>query len=160
MIGISFRLATASRAVTTEAPHWRHSRRGRIPRGRKALKDAAKLEIAADDGPNPLSFLLNHGDPAVPGRVSQGNDAADPQPLALGGGDLVADALGGDFPLKLGKRQQHIQRQPPHRGGGIELLGDRDERHAVAIEQFDQLGAATLICISAGWRPTKNLAAN
>ena len=27
-----------------------------------------------------------------------------------------------------------------HRGGGIELLGDRDERHPMGIEQFDQLG--------------------
>src|SRR5262249_42115246 len=30
MIGISVRLTTASRAVTTEAPHWRSSRRGGI----------------------------------------------------------------------------------------------------------------------------------
>jgi hypothetical protein len=30
-IGISVRLTTASRAVTTEAPLWRESRRGRIP---------------------------------------------------------------------------------------------------------------------------------
>ena len=31
IIGISIRLTTASCAVTTEAPHWRESRRGRIP---------------------------------------------------------------------------------------------------------------------------------
>src|SRR6059036_3678086 len=40
-----------------------------------------------------------------------GAHAADPKSLALGGRDLVADALGGDFPLKLGKRQQDIERQ-------------------------------------------------
>jgi hypothetical protein len=47
MIGISLRLATASRAVTTEAPHWRHSRRGRIPVGRMALKDAATVTLCS-----------------------------------------------------------------------------------------------------------------
>src|SRR5262245_17584263 len=70
--------------------------------------EAAKLEIAPKDGPDPLGLLLNHHNLAVPGRVSQGNDAADPETLALGSRDLVADALGGDLPLELGKRQQHI----------------------------------------------------
>ena len=101
---------------------------------------AAKPEIAARDGANPLGLFFNHHDLAVFGGVSEWDDAADPEPLALGGGDLVANALGGDFPLELGKRQQHIERQSPHRGRGIELLGDRDEGHAVAIEQFDELG--------------------
>ena len=54
--------------------------------------------------------------------------------------DLVADALGGDLALELGKRQQHVQRQPAHRGGGVELLGDRDEGHIVLVEQLDELG--------------------
>jgi hypothetical protein len=40
----------------------------------------------------------------------------------------------------LGKRQQHIQRQSPHRGRGIELLGDRNERYPMLVEQLDQLG--------------------
>ena len=30
--------------------------------------------------------------------------------------------------------------EPPHRGGGIELLGDGHERHAMGFEQLDQLG--------------------
>src|SRR5215475_4184273 len=65
--------------------------------------EAAELEIAPKDGPHPLGLLLNHDNLAVPGRVSQGDDAADPQPLALGSGDFVADALGSDLPLELGK---------------------------------------------------------
>jgi hypothetical protein len=32
--------------------------------------EAANLEIAAEDGPNPLGLLLNHDDLAVPGRSS------------------------------------------------------------------------------------------
>src|ERR1700738_4585688 len=36
--------------------------------------------------------------------------------------------------------QEHIERQPAHRGRGIELLGDRDKRYALGIEQFDQFG--------------------
>jgi hypothetical protein len=29
---------------------------------------------------------------------------------------LVADALAGDFALELGEGEQHVERQPPHRG--------------------------------------------
>jgi hypothetical protein len=45
MIGISVRLPTASRAVTTEAPHWRQRRRGRIPGGPTALRQAATVTL-------------------------------------------------------------------------------------------------------------------
>ena len=62
------------------------------------------------------------------------------RPFALGGGDLVANALGGDFALELRKRQQHVEGQAAHRGGGIELLRDRNEGDAMRVEQFDQLG--------------------
>ena len=79
-------------------------------------------------------------DLAVLGVVAERRHAADPKPLAFGGGDLVPDALGGDLALELGKRQQHVQGQPAHRGGGVELLGDRDERYVVLVEQFDELG--------------------
>src|SRR4051812_48819651 len=46
-IGISYRFATASRAGTTEAPHWRSSRRGRIPGGPKALRHTATLTLCS-----------------------------------------------------------------------------------------------------------------
>src|SRR5216117_559566 len=98
--------------------------------------EAAKLQIPPKDGPHPLGFLFHHNDLAVLGGVSERGYAADPQPLALGGRDLVADALGSDFPLELGKRQQDIERQPPHRGRRVELLGDRDEGHAMSVEQL------------------------
>ena len=44
-------------------------------------------------------------------------------PHALGGSDLVADPLAGDFPLELREGQQQVQREPPHGAGGVELLG-------------------------------------
>src|SRR5437660_12685368 len=87
--------------------------------------EAAKLQIPPKDGPNALSLRFNHDDLAVLGLVSERGYAPDPQPLALEGGDLVADALEGTFPPKLGKRQQAIERKPPHRGRGIELRGDQ-----------------------------------
>src|SRR6516225_6611745 len=58
--------------------------------------EAAKLQISPKDGLHPLGFLFHHNDLAVLGRVPE-------RPLALGSRDLVADALGGDFPLELGK---------------------------------------------------------
>ena len=57
--------------------------------------------------------------------IPRRHHAADPEPFALGGGDLVPDAFGGDFALELSKRQQNIPRQPSHRCGGVELLGNR-----------------------------------
>src|SRR5260370_36464064 len=54
--------------------------------------------------------------------VAEGQGASDPQALPLGGRDLVADPLGGNFPLELGKGQEHIEGQPAHRGRGVELL--------------------------------------
>jgi hypothetical protein len=57
-----------------------------------------------------------------------------------GGSNLVADTLGSDLPLELGKGQKHVEGQPAHRGRSVELLGDRDKRHAMRVEQLDQLG--------------------
>jgi len=74
---------------------------------------------------------------AVRDVVPQRRHPAHPQALALTGGDLVADALPGDFPLELGEGEQDVQHQPPHRGGGIELLGHGDEGHPVALEHLD-----------------------
>ena len=63
--------------------------------------EVAKLQISPKDGPDSLGLLLNHDDLAVPGRISEWRYAADPQALALGGRNLVADTLGGH--LTLGK---------------------------------------------------------
>jgi hypothetical protein len=65
--------------------------------------EAAKFEIAAKDGPDPFGFQFNHDDLALLGLISEWRDAADPKALALGRRDLVANALGGDFPLELRK---------------------------------------------------------
>ena len=102
--------------------------------------DAAEFEVTPEDQPDPFGLVLDDGDLAVLHLVAKGQGTADPKSLALGGGDLVADALGGDLPLELGKGQQHVERQPAHRCRGVELLGDRDKRDAMGIEQLDQLG--------------------
>src|SRR4051812_17330951 len=65
--------------------------------------EAAKLQIPPKDGPDPRGLIFNHDDLAVLGLISERSYAADPQPLALGGRDLVADALGGHLTLELGK---------------------------------------------------------
>ena len=38
------------------------------------------------------------------------------------------------------KREQDVEREPPHRGGGVEALGHRDEGDALPVEHLDQLG--------------------
>ena len=104
------------------------------------LVEAAEIEIAAEDQPHPLGLLLHDDELLVLAGIAQRHHAADPQAPLLGGGDLVANALGGDLALELGEGQQHVERQPAHGGGGVEGLGDRDERHLMGIEQLDQLG--------------------
>src|SRR5262249_14654990 len=70
----------------------------------------------------------------------EGNGSADPEAFALGGRNLVAHPLADDLALELSKGEQHVEGKPAHAGGGVEGLGDRDERHPMFIEQFDQLG--------------------
>ena len=65
--------------------------------------EAAELEIAAEDGSDRLCFRLIDGNPAILRVIAERCHAADPETLALGGGDLVPDALGGDLALELGK---------------------------------------------------------
>jgi len=38
------------------------------------------------------------------------------------------------LPLEMGEREQDIEREPAHRGGGVELLGDRDERYPARVD--------------------------
>jgi hypothetical protein len=102
--------------------------------------DAAQFEIAPKDQPDLFGFTLHDRNLAVPHVVAEGEGTADPKSLALGGCNLVPDALGGDLALELSKGQQHVERQPPHGGRGVELLGDRDKGYAVRIEELDQFG--------------------
>jgi hypothetical protein len=74
---------------------------------------------------------------AVREVVSERNTAPHPHPLLLRGGKLVANPLARYLPLKLGEGEQHVQREPAHGRGGIELLGDRNEAHSATIEGLD-----------------------
>ena len=100
---------------------------------------AIELQIQAVDRAHPLRLVLVDGERPLLGDIADRCVAPHPQALALGGGDLVPDALAGDFALELREGEQDVERQPPHGIGRIELLGDRDERHPVGIEQLDHL---------------------
>jgi len=80
--------------------------------GHKQVK-AAKPEIAAEDGPDLFRLSLIDGYLAILCVIAQRHHAADPQPLAFGGGDLVPDALGRDLALKLGKRNSTFRVNRP-----------------------------------------------
>ena len=84
-------------------------------------------------------FFVDHQFP-IPDAIAVGRHPAHPHALPARGSDLVADALGCDLALELGEGQQDVQRQPTHRRGGIERLGDGDEGHAVSVKDLDQLG--------------------
>ena len=63
-----------------------------------------------------------------------------PHALALRHRNLVSDAFPDNLPLELGKGQKDVQGQPSHRTGRIELLGHRDEGHAVGVKELNQIG--------------------
>jgi hypothetical protein len=66
--------------------------------------------------------------------------ATHPQAPSTRGGDLVADALARHLALELREGEQHVEREPAHRRGGVELLGHRDEGDAVRVEGLDDPG--------------------
>ncbi len=57
-----------------------------------------------------------------------------------GGGHLVPGPFGDELPFKLGEREQHVQHQPAHGAGRVELLGDRDEGDLVPLEDLHDAG--------------------
>ena len=67
--------------------------------------DPADLQVAAEDQPHPFSLVRHDNKLTILQRIAKGEGAAHPNPLALGGGNLVADTLGGDLALELGKGQ-------------------------------------------------------
>ena len=97
----------------------------------------AEFDETLEDMPDGLRLLRVGDQPPVLDVVAERRDTAHPQPLALAGRNLVADALAGHLALELGEGEQDVQHQPPHGGGGVELLGDRDEGHPVALEHLD-----------------------
>ena len=102
--------------------------------------DRAEREIALEDPPDQRRFVGHRGEGARLGAVADRDHAAHPQAPRLGGGDLVADALGGELALELAEGQEHVQGQLAHRAAGVEGLGDADEGHLRGLEDRDDAG--------------------
>src|SRR5271154_1646667 len=102
--------------------------------------NSPEFEVALEYVPYGSSFLLIDDQLSLVNVVSQRARASHPHSLALGGRDLVADALADHLTLELRERQQHVESQSSHRGCGIELLGDRNERNPLFIKQLDHFG--------------------
>src|SRR5438874_1199253 len=86
--------------------------------------DALEIDVEPKDGSDGFGLGLVDDEGAVLAVVADRDPAAHPHALFLRGGNLVSDALPGHLALELGEREQDIEGQPPHRCGGIELLGD------------------------------------
>src|SRR3984893_5095377 len=85
----------------------------------------ANVQIPAKDGVDHLRFLAHDFELLVEAAIAERHGSADPETLALGRGDLVAHPLADHLAFKLGKGEQHVEREPAHAGRGIERLGDR-----------------------------------
>ena len=97
-------------------------------------------QVAGVDPADQRGVAFDDGEAAFVGAVAKRRNTPHPHALGLGGRQLVADPLGGDLALELREAQQHVERQSPHAGGGVERLGDRDKAGARLVECFDQLG--------------------
>ena len=100
----------------------------------------ADLGEPLEDHADRLGVRFVDDELAVLDVVAERHEAAHPHALLAGGRELVADALADHLALELGERQQDVERQPPHRRGGVERLRHADEGDAVAVEHLDQLG--------------------
>ena len=131
--------------VELTGPHGARLRRPRLvapatrPRLLHDLQDRAQLDETTEDRPDLFGLPLIHHKPAIHDVVPQRADAVHPQALLLAGGELVADALGGQLALELREREEDVQHHPSHRVRGIDLLCDGHEGRAVFLEDLDQL---------------------
>src|SRR3954469_603155 len=75
-------------------------------------RERSELKVTLEDQPHRRGLIVPDHELALPHLISERHDAADPDALAFGGRDLVADALARDLALELGKGQQHVEREP------------------------------------------------
>src|SRR4029077_11752245 len=104
------------------------------------LAEGLQFEVTAENGADGLGFGLVDDELLVLGVIAERHRAAGPFALAAGGRDLVPHPLGRQFPLELGKRQENVEGESSHGGGGVELLGDGYERDRSGVKGLDQLG--------------------
>src|SRR5208337_800247 len=100
----------------------------------------AKFAIAGKDEADGIGLLRDDDGLLAGTAIAERDRAPGPDPFALGGRNLVAHALANHLALELRKREQHIERQPPHAARGVERLRDRNKRHRMRVKEFDQLG--------------------
>ena len=84
-------------------------------------------EITPHDVADCLGLFGHDDELAILDVVAERQWTTHPHTASLRCGDLVANALSGNFALELGKREQHVEREPSHRTGGVERLGHADE---------------------------------
>jgi len=77
------------------------------------LPDAALFQVVFVDQLDYISFNRIDHQLALFYVTAEGRHSSHPHAFALGGRDLVTNALAGDLGLELGKREQDVQGQPP-----------------------------------------------
>lgn len=81
---------------------------------RRQFANRSKAQVVGEDFSDQLRLLRNDFKLLVDATITQRNRTADPNPLALGGGNLVAYTFADHLPLKLGEGEQNVQGQPSH----------------------------------------------
>lgn len=104
------------------------------------IQNRLEFDVAAEDVADRLGLAFNDHQFPVADLVAQRGPPAHPHSLGLRRGDLVPNAFPRDLAFELSEGQQHVEGESPHRGGGVERLGDGDERDVRGVEDFDDLG--------------------
>lgn len=92
------------------------------------------LHLEIVEHPDSLRFTFIDLQRSTIRLITQWNVATPPQPLALGGCNLVTNAFRRDLRFKLGEAQQYIQLEPPHAGAYLNNLQQMRARLFAASE--------------------------
>ena len=99
------------------------------------------LHVQGKELPDLLGFRLVDEQFAVfIDVVAQHGHATAPEAFAAGSSDLVTRSLRDDLTFELSKGQEHVENEPAHGGGRVELLGDRHEGDLMLVKDLHHLG--------------------
>jgi hypothetical protein len=104
--------------------------------------ERTKFQIPSKDRANRRGLGWDYHDLLVHRRIAERNRTSDP--FALGGRDLVAHPLSDQLAFELGKRQQHIERQPPHAGAANETSWASNSSMSLAKSASERVSRSTL----------------
>ena len=103
------------------------------------LAERSQLQVKLENGPNGFGLGLVDDQLLVLGVVAERHGAAGPFALLARRRQPCPGPARMPAPARTGQRTAGLQGQPAHGCGGVELLGDGNERDRLGVKGLDQL---------------------